>query len=169
MSLLNSTAKEALQGFNPQTDNPNTAYTNIPAGTYDAALMNATHKVFNSGWEAFAIELEIVGGEYDGRKEFINVGFRGDNIPDFVYNKNIKMVSQLAFVSNVELRDEDWEDENSLEWAFKEGVGSQFILNITESKNKKDPSNPYRNFTFEKYEEGTIPASEMIDEDDMPF
>lgn len=171
MSLLKGTAKEALQGFDPQKDNPNNAYTNVPAGEYDAVLNSAEHKVFTSGWEAFAIEIGFIGGEYDGRKEFINIGFRGDNIPEFVYNKNIKLVSQLAFVCGLELQDDDWADEAALQWAFIEGVGAQFIAHITETKNKKDPSNPYRNFTFEKYPEGTIEASSAIeiDEDDLPF
>lgn len=171
MSLLKGTAKEALQGFDPQNDNPNNAYTNVPAGEYDAVLNSAEHKVFTSGWEAFAIEIGFIGGEYDGRKEFINIGFRGDNIPEFVYNKNIKLVSQLAFVCGLELQDDDWADEAALQWAFKDGVGAQFIAHITETKNKKDPSNPYRNFTFEKYPEGSVSASTLIDidDEDLPF
>lgn len=169
MSLLKGTAKEALQGFDPQNDNPNNAYTNVPAGEYDAVLNSAEHKVFTSGWEAFAIEIGFIGGEYDGRKEFINIGFRGDNIPEFVYNKNIKLVSQLAFVCGLELQDDDWADEAALQWAFKEGIGAQFIAHITETKNKRDASNPYRNFTFERYPEGVVDASTLIDEDDLPF
>lgn len=169
MSLLKDTAKEALQGFDPKADDPNVAYTNVPAGEYDAVLNSAEHKVFNSGWEAFAIEIGFVGGEYDGRKEFINIGFRGDKIPEFVYNKNIKLVSQLAFVCGLDLQDEDWEDEAALQWAFKAGVGAQFIAKITEAKNKKDPSNPYRNYAFEQYPEGTVDVSTMIEDEDLPF
>lgn len=170
MSLLKGTAAEALQGFDPKTDDPNVAFTNIPAGEYDALLVNATHKVFDSGWEAFSIELDVVGGEYDGRKEFVNIGFQGDNIPEFVYNKNIKLVSQLAYSCGLALMDADWEDEAALQWAFKEGIGSQFIMNITESKNKKDPAKPYRNFTFKPYEKGSIPVSDIqIGDDDLPW
>lgn len=170
MSLLKGTAAEALQGFDPKTDDPNVAFTNIPAGEYDALLVNATHKVFESGWEAFSIEVDVVGGEYDGRKEFVNIGFRGTNIPEFVYNKNIKLVSQLAYSCGLSLADDDWESEATLQWAFKEGIGSQFIMNITESKNKKDPAKPYRNFTFAPYEKGSILASDIIvDDESLPF
>lgn len=180
MSLLKGTARESLESFNPKEDNPNNAYSNVPAGEYDAVLVNTEHKVFDSGWEAFSIELGFVGGEYDGRKEFINIGFRGEKIPEFVYNKNIKLVAQLAFVCGLELTDEDWDDEDNLTWAFKPALGSQFLVNISETKNKKDPSNPYRNFVFESYAEEptTGPVADTfekntqtieINEDDIPF
>lgn len=180
MSLLKGTAKESLESFDPKKDNPNNAYTNVPAGEYDAVLNNVEHKVFDSGWEALSIEVGFVGGEYDGRKEFINIGFRGDKIPEFVYNKNIKLVAQLAFVCGLELTDEDWDDEDNLAWAFKAGVGNQFLMTITETKNKKDPSNPYRNFVFESYEEEPVQTAPTdpfesngktidISDDDLPF
>ena len=168
MSLLRGTAKEALEQFNPKTDNPNgDGFDKVPAGEHDAVLLNATHKVYDSGWEAFSIEIGVVGGEHDGRKESINVGFRGDKIPEFVFNKNIKMVAQLAFVSGLELVDADWEDESALQWAFKPAVGAQFIMDIKEAPNKKDPSNPYRNYFFKQYE--NVIESLTISDDDMPF
>lgn len=158
MSLLKGTAKESLESFDPKNDNPNNAYSNVPTGEYDAVLINTEHKVFDSGWEAFSIEIGFVGGEYDGRKEFINIGFQGDKIPEFVYNKNIKLVAQLAFVCGLELTDDDWDNEDNLTWAFKPALGGQFLVEISETKNKKDPSNPYRNFKFESYaEEPTLP------------
>lgn len=172
MSLLKGTARESLEGFNPKNDNPNNAYENVPAGEYDAVLANTEHKVFDSGWEAFSIEINFVGGDVDGRKEFINIGFRGDKIPEFVYNKNIKLVAQLAYVCGIELSDEDWSDEDNLSWAFKEALGGQFLINITETANKKDPSKPYRNFTFEAYVEDPSPVNHdavEVGEEDLPF
>lgn len=176
MSLLKGTAKASLESFNPKEDNPN-GNANVPAGEYDAVLLNTEHKVFESGWEAFSIELGFVGGDYDGRKEFINIGFRGDKIPEFVYNKNIKLVAQLAFVCGLELTDEDWDDEDNLSWAFKPALGGQFLVEITETKNKKDPANPYRNFKFEAYaDEPALPAGDPnqsnpieISDEDVPF
>ena len=154
---LREVATETLSSFDPAKDNPN-GNGNIPAGEYDVVVEKADFRVYESGYDAVAITCAVVGGDFDGRKELININvapeYKVNKDHPFLLKRNIKLISQLAFACDMELSDDDWEDQQSLGDAFRErGVGQQFVLNITESPNKKDPSNPYRNYQFLKYED----------------
>lgn len=171
---LRDLANEILAGFDPKTDDPNAGgNSGLPDGEYDVTLSNAEHKVFNSGWEALSFENEVTVGESAGQKEFINLGFDTTKTPEFVLQKNIKLVAKLASVIGLQLTDDDWEDETTMAAAFKDGVGSQFVLAITSSPNKKDPSRPYKNYDFIAYDD---PADQPVDtstidisDEDLPF
>ncbi|MGF3066624.1 DUF669 domain-containing protein [Facklamia sp. P12945] len=158
---LKEIAMETLGNFDPAKDNPN-GQGNIPVGEYDVIVEKAGHVVYESGYDCVAITCKVVGGEYDNRNELININVDPETESykkyPFLLSKNIKMISQLAFACDINLSDDDWEDQLSLGDAFaKEAVGKQFVLEITESKNKKDPSNPYRNYQFLKYAEDELP------------
>lgn len=170
---LRDLMNETLADFNPKTDNPNAGgFENLPDGDYDVVLNKVEHKVFNSGWECLSFENEVTIGEAAGRKEFVNMSF-ADSTPEFVLKKNIKLVAKLASVTGVQLSDDDWEDEITLADAFQAAVGSQYILKVTSSPNKKKPEEPYRNFDFEEYDDDTpdLTTSNQIDisDDELPF
>lgn len=172
---LRDLANDVLSKFDPKNDDPNAGEMNLPDGEYDVTLANAEHKVFNSGWECLSFENEVTVGEMAGRKEFINMSFDQAKTPEFVLQKNIKLIAKLAAIVGIQLTDDDWEDETTMAAAFKDALGSQYILKVTSSPNKKDPSKPYRNFDFIEYDDpadnpnpeydGTIDISD----EDLPF
>jgi hypothetical protein len=171
---LKDLANEVLAGFDPKTDNPNAGgFDGLPDGEYDVQLDKVEHKVFQSGWEALSFSTEVTVGEASGRKEFISLGFDEAAVPNFVLQKNIKLVGKLASVIGLQLADDDWEDETTLANAFQDGLGSQFILEITSSPNKKDPSKPYKNYDFIPYDEpNDAPNTDAvidISDEDLPF
>lgn len=170
---LKDLMNEVLENFDPRTDNPNAGgFENLPDGEYDVVLNKIEHKTFSSGWECLSFENEVTVGEAAGRKEFINLAF-SDATPEFVLTKNIKLVAKLASIAGVELSDDDWEDETTLAEAFQAGMGSQFIMTVTSSPNRKKPAEPYRNFDFEEYEDEQpdIETGSQIDisDEDLPF
>lgn len=145
-------AQEILQGFDPKKDSPNNSNNNLPDGEYDMVLNSVSHKVSDrTGTEWVSLECEVIAGELAGRKEFVGMFFGTGS--EFVTNKAIKSMAQAASVFEVELSNEDWEDEHSLVEGLQPAIGSQFLLKIVSSPNKKDPSNPYRNFDFIGYED----------------
>lgn len=160
---LRDIALETLENFDPAKDSPN-GQENIPAGEYDIVVEKAGFRVYDSGYDALVIQTKVVEGPMIDRTETINMnvdpGYKVNQDYPFLMKRNIKLISQLAFACDFDLTEDDWEDQQSLGDAFAEkAVGRQFVLKITESKNKKDPSNPYRNYEFMKY----------LDEDEFPF
>lgn len=174
---LKDLATQALDNFNPETDKATSSNEGLPAGTYDVYVNSAQFHVYDSGYECIAIDLVAVGGECDSQHEFINWNLD----PEFVtkdgyklYDKypklmeqNIKYVSKFAFVSGVQLSDDDWEDMVTLGTALKAAKGSQFILTIEKSYSKAGKE--YTNYDFEAYDEP--PANQEVDisDDDLPF
>ena len=169
---LKDYAQKVLENFDPKKDDPNAGSNNgLPEGEFDVVLNNVEFKVFEkSGWEALSITLEVTVGEYAGQREFINLGF-GEDLHEFVLSKNIKVVSKLASVIGLVLTDEDWEDEQTLAAAFKDSIGSQFVLSKTLSPNKKEPTRPYANYDFVAYDEEDMQAIEAVEvsDEELPF
>ena len=166
---LRDLANEVLADFDPKTDDPNAGgFDGLPDGEYDVALEKVEHKIFKSGWEALSFSNEVTTGEASGRKEFVSLGFDENAVPAFVLQKNIKLVGKLASVVGLQLTDEDWEDEETLAAAFQDAVGSQFILSITSTPNKKDPSKPYKNYDFIPYDDPATAAVDIPD-DELPY
>lgn len=158
---LREVALETLSNYNPATDNPNQSE-NIPVGEYDVAIDKADFRVYESGYDCIAVTCKVVGGDYDGREELININvapnYKVNKEYPFILKKNIKLIGQLLFACDLEPSDEDWEEQHTLgEFLRDNAIGKQFVLQITESKNKKDPSNPYRNYQFIKYAEDDYP------------
>lgn len=170
---LKDLAAEILAGFDPKTDNPNAGgFEGLPDGEYDVQLEKVEHKIFQSGWEVLSFSTEVTVGEASGRKEFISLGFNESSVPSFVLQKNIKLVGKLASVVGLQLTDDDWEDEETLATAFQDSLGSQFILNITSSPNKKDPSKPFKNYDFVAYDDPAdqlIEVTQDISDEDLPY
>lgn len=170
---LQDLANQILAGFDPKNDDPNAGgFGGLADGEYDVTLENVEHKVFNSGWEALSFTNEVTVGEAAGQKEFINMSF-AEGTMDFIIQKNIKLVAKLASVIGLQLTDSDWEDETTLAEAFHDGIGSQYILKVTSSPNKKDPSKPYRNYDFIAYddpEEAQAGGGSFdISDEDLPY
>ncbi|MCJ0572358.1 hypothetical protein U1299_05450 [Enterococcus cecorum] len=169
---LKDYAQKVLENFDPKKDDPNAGSNNgLPEGEFDVVLNNVEFKVFEkSGWEALSITLEVTVGEYAGQREFINLGF-GEDLHEFVLSKNIKVVSKLASVIGLVLTDEDWEDEQTLAAAFKDSIGSQFVLTKTLTPNKKEPTRPYANYDFVAYDEEDMQAIEAVEvsDEELPF
>lgn len=170
---LQDLANQILAGFDPKNDDPNAGgFDGLADGEYDVTLENVEHKVFKSGWEALSFTNEVTVGEASGQKEFISLGF-AEGTPDFVMQKNIKLVAKLASVIGLQLSDSDWEDETALAEAFRDGIGSQYILKVTSSPNKKDPSRPYKNYDFIAYddpEEAQAGGGSFdISDEDLPY
>ena len=169
---LKDYAQKVLENFDPKKDDPNAGSNNgLPEGEFDVVLNNVEFKVFEkSGWEALSITLEVTVGEYAGQREFINLGF-GEDLHEFVLSKNIKVVSKLASVIGLVLTDEDWEDEQTLAAAFKDPIGSQFVLTKTLTPNKKEPTRPYANYDFVAYDEEDMQAIEAVEisDEELPF
>ena len=160
---LKDLANEVLAGFDPKTDDPNAGgFEGLSDGEYDVTLEKVEHKVFSSGWEALSFTNEVTVGEAAGRKEFISLGFDESAVPSFVLNKNIKLVGKLASVVGLQLTDDDWEDQDV--------IGSQYILVVSSSPNKKDPSKPYKNYDFVAYEDEPE-TTDVIDisDEDLPY
>lgn len=145
-------AQEILQGFDPKKDSPNNSNQNLPDGEYDMVLNSVTHKVSErKGTEWVSLECEVIAGELSGRKEFVGMFFGTGS--EFVTNKAIKSIAQAASVFEIELTNEDWEDEHTLVEGLQPAIGSQFLLKVVSTPNKKEPTNPYRNFDFIGYED----------------
>lgn len=145
-------AQEILQGFDPKKDSPNNSNQNLPDGEYDMVLNSVTHKVSErTGTEWVSLECEVIAGELSGRKEFVGMFFGTGS--EFVTNKAIKSIAQAASVFEIELTNEDWEDEHTLVEGLQPAIGSQFLLKVVSTPNKKEPTNPYRNFDFIGYED----------------
>ena len=156
---LRELANETLSNFNPATDSAN-GMDNIPAGEYDVYVDKAGYRTYDSGYDCVNVMVKVATGDHADRVEGININVDPDNKTNvdfpFLMKRNIKLISQLAWAADVELSDDDWEDQLSLGDRFAQDLpGKQFVLNITETPNKKDSSNPYRNYAFVKYADDT--------------
>lgn len=162
---LQEMANQHLKNFNAATDNPNQMDDGLPAGSYDVVVDQAGHRVYKSGYDAVAFNLEVVQGDHVGRKELINIDLDGEATQkyEFLMKKNIQMISQMAYVCGIELTEADWESEDTVGNAFREAVGKQLILHVEKGQTKKGKD--FTNYSFEAY------ADDIIDVDDsnIPF
>lgn len=155
MSLL-KLAQQIKGNFDPSKDKVNGVEA-IPAGEYDVVISDVAYKMYEqSGWENVVVEAEITTGEQAGRKEIISFSFidfwNGKPVLEFILNRNMKLAQKLAFIGEYEWMQSDFEDTQSIALALKNIIGTQMILTISETKNKKDPSKPFRNYEVEAYE-----------------
>lgn len=164
MSVLNSLSKVAKDGFDPKKDKIRTS-DRLDAGTYPVALKAVTNNVNkNNDREELAITLEVVSGDSKGRQEFINLCFDSD-LHEFILDRNAKTLWTIAEMANVNLKGVD-DDLASIANRLKDGIGKQFKMILTLSKNKKNPDFPYRNYEFEALD---FNEPGEIQEDDFPF
>lgn len=181
-----------LKNFDAKNDKVNVSNMNgLPAGEYEVMVENAEHKVYQSGFDCFAVTLNVVTGEHASQKEFINTSFAetsksGNAIPDFVLERNARMVMKLGALMGVEVSPEvfllpnETDIHEKLNELLHPEIGKMVHLTIKTRPNKNDPSNPYKEYEFDEPEtqietpeaDGT-PFSNTdqidIDDDDLPF
>lgn len=165
MMNLQELASKHLQNFNAAKDNPNQMDDGLPAGSYDVVVNQAGHRVYKSGYDAVAFNLEVVQGDYAGRTELINIDLDGEAPQkyEFLMKKNMKLISQMAHVCGIELTDDDWQSEDTVGDALREATGKQLILHIEKGTSKKGKN--FTNYWFEAYSDDVID----IDDSDVPF
>lgn len=194
MSLLDA-YKNATKDFDAKHDKISTgSYDPLPAGEYLTVMNKAEHFVSKrTGWEAMSFDMQVIEGEYAGRHEHVLVSLaekstKGKAIPDFVIARNIRTVAKISALSGVELEDSDFEGVETdvyekLRQKFMGQEGATMIMKISETPNKKDPDNPYRNYDFaeddsqetEEPEENDLPKDTDTtevgkdDDEDLPF
>ncbi len=182
----------SLKDFDPKKDKVggNSA---LPAGKYYVSLSGVTHQAKNDR-EFVMFTFEVLDGEFAGRKENVFpslelVTSTGKPMPDFVLERSIKTIMKIASVIGFEfdkrifagLEDDVTNVYEEIQQAFSSHLGKTLTLEIIESRNKKDPDHPYRNYDFYEAEQPTTPEAiedpfadnpgneEEIDESKMPF
>lgn len=165
MGLLETLKAVKQDGFDPRKDRINgNGGGLLPTGGYPVRLISAERAVNKANREQIVVSLEVVSGEYQGRKEMIFLGF-DDDLPEFVLEKNGKILMAIAEFSDITLTNKDLADEESTAEALKRGIGKQFKMDLKVVPNKKNPDYPYRNYDFESLED----AAFNDDGDDLPF
>lgn len=181
-----------LKNFDAKNDKINVSNMNgLPAGEYEVMVENAEHKVYGSGFDCFAVTLNVVSGEHAGQKEFINTSFaettkNGNAIPDFVLERNARMVMKLGALMGASVSPEvfllpnETDIHEKLNELIHPEIGKLVHLTIKTRPNKKDPDNPYKEYEFDEAETkvetpdaGETPFSNgdqiEIDDEDLPF
>ncbi|MBT9670434.1 hypothetical protein GPK34_00085 [Secundilactobacillus kimchicus] len=173
---LRDLATAGLDGFDAKHDAVS-APQGLPAGDYTMSVSDIDHRVFKSGWDAFGVTFEVVEGENVGRKENVNLSFAettktGKAIPEFVLDRNIKLVAKLGAMMNIDITGEDFAAENEtdihdhLAQKLRPGLGTIVILKIIETPNKKHPENgPFRNYDLQETEQ---PDELNVDDQELP-
>ena len=131
---LSKLAASTLSSFDAKKDNVN-GQAELPAGTYNTILEQAEHRAYDSGYDCLLFVLTVIDGKYVGRKEFVRASLAtkkkdGTDMPDFVVSGN---------------ETDCYEKISQALYPYK---GKPLTMVISESPNKKDPSNPYRNYDF---------------------
>lgn len=151
MGLLDTLKAVKQEGFDPKKDKINSGGGLLESGTYPVLLASSDLSATKSGHEQIVITLKVVSGEHAERKEMIFLSFY-DELPDFVKEKNAKILLKLAEVAGVQFTNKDLGDEYSTAEALKNGIGRQFKMELKVVPNKKNPDYPYRNYDFEPLE-----------------
>ena len=154
---LSKLAASTLSSFNAKKDNIN-GQAELPAGTYNTIMERAEHRVYPSGYDCLLFVLTVIDGEYVGRKEFVRASLAtkkkdGTDMPDFVVSRNIKLIAKLSAQVGLAVTPEMFAGNETdcyekISRALYPYKGKPLTTVITESPNKKDPSNPYRNYDF---------------------
>lgn len=164
MSILNRLQAVKDSGFNPG-DAINTS-TNLETGIYPVRIKQAERREFN-GQERANIILEVVSGKDKDRLEFLELNFN-DTLPDFVLEKNSKILLTLIDILEANPTKDQLEDTEGLVEYFQSQIGKQIKMDLKLSKNKKNPQYPYRNYEFSKLDDNPFAAGEE-DIDSFPF
>lgn len=175
MSILNQ-LKKTKENFDPKRDKIN-SFDSLPAGEYPVVLQSSDHQANpHNKLEEAKIVLKVVSGDHKDRTEIINLAY-ADDLPEFVVDKNAKILLSLAAFTGVELMESDLQSEETIANAMKRGIGKQFKMTLKLSKNKKNPDFPYRNYEFDELSQAT-PAEQQVSfnadpfdvgEDEIPF
>lgn len=166
MSILDQ-LKKTRENFDPKKDKIN-SFDSLPAGEYPVVLQSSDHQAnpYNKLEEA-RIVLKVVSGDHKDRTEIINLAY-ADDLPEFVVDKNAKILLSLAAFTGVELMESDLQSEETIANAMKRGIGKQFKMTLKLSKNKKNPDFPYRNYEFDGLSQAD-PAEQQVSFNADPF
>ena len=146
MSILDA-LKKTKENFDPRKDTINQPM-GLPAGEYAVRLKSSNHEANpHTKREEAAIVLEVISGNHKNTLEFINLNF-DDDLPEFVIDKNAKILLALAEYIGVQFTESELQSEQTIAEAMKRGIGKQFKMELKLSKNKKNPDYPYRNYEF---------------------
>ena len=164
MSILNAMKMVKDSGFNAG-DAINTS-TGLETGIYPVRIKQAERAVFKDT-ERANITLEVVSGNHKDRLEFLELNFN-DNLPEFVLEKNGKILITLVDILGVNPTKDQLADTEGLVEYFQGQIGKQFKMDLKLTKNKKNPQYPYRNYEFSKLDDNPFDVSDE-DTDDFPF
>ncbi|MBG9983322.1 hypothetical protein HYO62_00310 [Aerococcaceae bacterium DSM 111022] len=164
MSILDAMKMVKDSGFNAG-DAINTS-TGLGSGIYPVRIKQAERSEFK-GYERANIILEVVSGEAKDRLEFLELNF-SDNLPDFVIEKNGKILLTLIDILGVNPTKSQLADPEGLVEYFQSQIGKQFKMDLKLRQNKKNPQYPYRDYEFDRLEDSPFGAAEG-DTDDFPF
>lgn len=154
---LSKLAASTLSSFDAKKDNVN-GQAELPAGTYNTILEQAEHRAYDSGYDCLLFVLTVIDGKYVGRKEFVRASLAtkkkdGSDMPDFVVSKNIKLIAKLSAQVGLAITPDMFAGNETdcyekISQALYPYKGKPLTMIISESPNKKNPSNPYRNYDF---------------------
>lgn len=164
MSILNTLTSVKESGFTAG-DAINTS-TNLESGIYPVRIKQAERREFNRQ-ERANITLEVVSGDSKDRLEFLELNFN-DTLPEFVLEKNGKILLTLIDVLGVNPTKDQLQDTEGLVEYFQSQIGKQFKMDLKLTKNKKNPQYPYRNYEFSKLDENPFEVAGE-DLDSFPF
>lgn len=185
MGLLDA-YKNATKDWDAKKDNLNQNQA-IPAGDYEVMLGKTDHPVYRSGWDCLRFDMQIIEGKYASRHEQLRISLatkttKGKPMPEFVVSRNIRTIAKIGEMVGLEMKPDYFPDNETdayekLVAAFKPYEGKTLHMKITETPNKKDPDNPYRNYEFsegKKIDQPTVEDVEndtepTIDDGDLPF
>lgn len=164
MGLLNTLKQIKEEGFDPRKDAISKS-ARLEAGNYPVRIKEVERTVNEkTSREQMIVKLEVVSGEAAGKFESIYLGF-DDDLPDFVLEKNGRILLKLAEFAGVTFKKGELDDLESTTEALQRGIGKQFLLKLTITPNKKTPEYPYRNHDFDELSDGL----EDVEDDDLPF
>jgi len=168
MGILDTLKTIKNEGFDAKKDNISNS-SRLEAGSYPVRLKSAQVGVSKSAQTQIALALEVVSGDQKNRLEIIYISF-DDGLPEFVLDKNGRILLKIAAMADIEFTNKDLEDEYTAAQKLEKGIGSQFSMKLTLGKNKKNPEFPYRNYEFTPLA-GENPAGAFtdIEDDDLPF
>ena len=164
MSILNALQAVKDSGFNAG-DAINTS-TNLETGIYPVRIKQADRQEFK-GQERTSVVLEVVSGDHKDRLEFLELNFN-DTLPEFVLEKNGKILLTLIDILGVNPTKEQLQDTEGLVEYFQSQIGKQLKMDLKLTKNKKNPQYPYRNYEFSSLEENPFDSAGG-DMDEFPF
>ena len=164
MSILNALQAVKDSGFNAG-DAINTS-TGLETGIYPVRIKSADRSEFN-GYERTNIALEVTSGKDKDRLEFLELNFN-DNLPDFVLEKNGKILLTLIDILGANPTKDQLEDAEGLVEYFQSQIGKQLKMDLKLTKNKKNPQYPYRNYEFSSLDDSPF-ETDGGDLSDFPF
>lgn len=149
MSLLETLKAVKEDGFDPKTGKINEGGL-LPSGRYPVRLLTSEHSVnLNNNREQVILTLQVTSGGSKERQEKLFLVFDND-LPEFVVEKNAKILLAIAEFSNVQFSETDLANTETTAQALKKGIGAQFLMDLKVVPNKKNPDYPYRNYEFEE-------------------